>query len=205
MIYKYTDRYIVEFKNKTRASYSRKRYGELLELVCSLSEKEDKKIWNYYEIDNNICYIYYWEQKSSSVKKILIDIEDKDIVYNFYWQLNCNGYPMTRTNGKKIYLYHLILNSDTLVGHINHNPLDNRKENLRICTPSDNNLNQSISKRNTSGVTGVSFSQRENKWRARIQYEYNEYTKFFNTKEEAIKQRQEWEKEFGKPTKTFND
>ena len=44
MIYKYTDRYIVEFKNKTRASYSKKRYGDLLELVCSLSEKEDKKI-----------------------------------------------------------------------------------------------------------------------------------------------------------------
>jgi hypothetical protein len=44
MIYKYDTRYIVEFKDKTRASYSAKRYGPLLELVTQQAEKEDRKI-----------------------------------------------------------------------------------------------------------------------------------------------------------------
>lgn len=205
MIYRYADRYIVEFKNRTRASYSKKRYGELLEKIAILSEKEDKKIWNYYEVKDNVCYIYYWEQKTQSTKTIIIDIDDKYLVYQYYWQLNYNGYPITRTLGEKQYLYHLILNTEDLIDHINNNPLDNRKQNLRVCNNSDNSLNQKISKRNTSGVTGVSFCQRKQKWRARIQYKYKEYTKYFNTKEEAIKQRQEWEIEFGKSTKTFND
>lgn len=205
MIYKYADRYMVEFKNRTRASYSKKRYGELLEKIAILSEKEDRKIWNYYEIKDSICYVYYWEQKTQSIKTIIIDVDDKNLVYQYYWQLNCNGYPMTRTYGEKQYLYHLILGTEDLIDHINHNPLDNRKQNLRVCNNSDNSLNQKISKRNTSGITGVGFCQRKQKWRARIQYKYKEYTKYFNTKEEAIKQRQEWEVEFGKPTKTFND
>lgn len=44
MIYKYDSRYIVEFSNKTRASYSAKRYGPLLENITKQAEKEDRKI-----------------------------------------------------------------------------------------------------------------------------------------------------------------
>lgn len=43
-IYKYADRYVVEFDNKSRASYSRKRYGPLLDKIAELSLSENKKI-----------------------------------------------------------------------------------------------------------------------------------------------------------------
>lgn len=44
MIYKYNTRNIVCFQNKSRASYSKIRYGELLDKVSELAEQEDKKI-----------------------------------------------------------------------------------------------------------------------------------------------------------------
>ena len=59
MIYKYNTRNIVCFQNKSRASYSKIRYGVLLDKISELAEKEDKKVWNYYEIDEDICKIYY--------------------------------------------------------------------------------------------------------------------------------------------------
>ena len=43
MIYRYSTRNIVKFKNGKRASYSAKRYGTLLEKVTELSHSLDKK------------------------------------------------------------------------------------------------------------------------------------------------------------------
>ena len=46
--------------------------------------------------------------------------------------------------------------------------MNNRKENLRICTPQENARNSSEKSTNTSGFSGVSYSKQSNKWRARI-------------------------------------
>jgi len=61
-----------------------------------------------------------------------------------------------------------IPNPDNLpqVDHINHNTQDNRLENLRWVTHSDNERNRSMSKNNTSGEQGVSFDKYNNNWRA---------------------------------------
>lgn len=56
------------------------------------------------------------------------------------------------------------------IDHINLNPLDNRKSNLRVCTHQQNQCNQPLQTNNTSGVTGVSFYARRSKYRARIKY-----------------------------------
>lgn len=52
------------------------------------------------------------------------------------------------------------------IDHINHNRSDNRIENLRLVTRSDNQKNRSLSKNNKSGVNGVGFYK--NRWHARI-------------------------------------
>lgn len=56
-----------------------------------------------------------------------------------------------------------------IVDHVNRDPLDNRKLNLRLCTIAENTRNSGPSlSRNTSGFKGVSRT-RSKKWVARIQ------------------------------------
>lgn len=50
------------------------------------------------------------------------------------------------------------------IDHINRNRSDNRIENLRECTPSQNQKNQSINKKNTSGCSGVTWQASRNKY-----------------------------------------
>ncbi len=52
--------------------------------------------------------------------------------------------------------------------HVNGNQLDNRRENLRVCTPSQNQANKKLSKNNTSGHKGVEHVKKINRWRATI-------------------------------------
>ena len=68
-----------------------------------------------------------------------------------------------------IYMHRLISDAQRgmEVDHINMDGLDNRRENLRICTPSQNRCNIGLTKANTSGVKGV--DRHKGKWRARIQ------------------------------------
>lgn len=54
------------------------------------------------------------------------------------------------------------------IDHINHNRTDNRLANLRAVSCLGNRMNQGKSKRNTSGITGVSWNNATRKWRAYI-------------------------------------
>lgn len=54
------------------------------------------------------------------------------------------------------------------IDHINHNKEDNRWENLREVTRTENNRNVPISKNNTTGITGISLHKPTKKYRAYI-------------------------------------
>ena len=86
-----------------------------------------------------------------------------------------DGYRRVGIKGK-IYLEHRIImvlcfghipeNAET--DHINHVRDDNRLCNLRFVTGSENNRNKSVSSKSTTGVTGVYFYKRLQKYIARI-------------------------------------
>ena len=84
------------------------------------------------------------------------------------------------------------------IDHINHDKSDNRIENLREVTKVQNNRNKSMCKLNTSGNTGVSWHKRDNIWEARIKVDYKQvYLGRFNSKEDAIKAREDAEVLYG--------
>lgn len=54
------------------------------------------------------------------------------------------------------------------IDHINGNPMDNRFENLRSTSRYGNSTNKKISKKNTTGVVGVTWNKNANKYQAQI-------------------------------------
>ena len=74
----------------------------------------------------------------------------------------------------------------TQVDHINGNPLDNRRANLRICTNTTNNWNKEKTKANTSGYKGVNWAKAAHKWEACIKANgIKHYLGLFTDKKEA--------------------
>ncbi|WP_411800508.1 HNH endonuclease [Cupriavidus respiraculi] len=55
-----------------------------------------------------------------------------------------------------------------VVDHINHDTLDNRRINLRICTKSQNQWNRRVGANSSTGVKGVSHVKSRGKYRAEI-------------------------------------
>jgi hypothetical protein len=84
-----------------------------------------------------------------------------------------HGYRFIRIN-KIIYREHRLVwkmvtgKEPQTIDHINRIRHDNRIENLREVTDSENCYNSSISSRNTSGVRGVHWCLQKNKWRVYI-------------------------------------
>ena len=75
-----------------------------------------------------------------------------------------------------------------IVDHLNGNGLDNRKENLRICTNSQNIQNSKRHKDNTSGYKGVCFHKLGKKWQASLSVNgKRKHLGLWNTKEDAAR------------------
>lgn len=75
------------------------------------------------------------------------------------------------------------------VDHINHNTLDNRKQNLRLVTNAENGQNRKGTHRNSkSGVRGVYWETGKRCWVARITMNKKRHLiGIFKEKEDAIK------------------
>lgn len=91
--------------------------------------------------------------------------------------INKNGYMQIKFK-YRLYLLHRLAFvfmkgrlPEDYVDHIDRDRLNNKWENLRECSKTDNNRNRGVAKNNTSGITGVSFIPKSNKWQAYISYE----------------------------------
>jgi hypothetical protein len=120
------------------------------------------------------------QTRKYGIKEFIIDDEDYDKVKNYKWGVNKDHdkdifYVISpvKNQSKDIKLHRLIMDCppDKIIDHINHNPLDNRKCNLRICTRAENNKNSQKRKDGfTSKYKGVSLRSDSGKYAAQISH-----------------------------------
>lgn len=86
-----------------------------------------------------------------------------------------NGYVQMKLNYKKYYLHRVLwemhygeIPEGIQIDHINGVRDDNRIENLRCASATENMRNRSKSKRGFPGVTGVNYNKRDSLWHAMI-------------------------------------
>jgi len=102
--------------------------------------------------------------------EFIIDVEDIPVVSKYQWHLKPPNYIVTNSSSSSLLLHRLILGTGrkNVVDHINGNPLDNRRCNLRACTHQQNMWNMKKPITNTTGYKGVCKHKRSGKFVAGI-------------------------------------
>jgi hypothetical protein len=105
-------------------------------------------------------------------KVAIVDAADYQWLSMYKWHAAKyqNGfYAGTKT--RRIYMHRLIMNAppDKVVDHIDHNGLNNRRSNLRICSLAENLCNSRPSKK-TSRYKGVHWCKESRIWKSVIKF-----------------------------------
>lgn len=122
------------------------------------------------------------DSKTHGKHQILLDDEDYEIYSKFKWTIRKDkntfyAQRCARICGiKKTCILHreicaLTKGDGLVVDHVNRNGLDNRRENLRICTVTENNRNTTSRANSTSKYKGVWWEKARRKWRAVIKFD----------------------------------
>ena len=126
-----------------------------------------------------------------------VDDIDFEWLNRWKWQAMFNWnktgfYARRRAGGKTIYMHRLIMNCppDKDIDHKNHNILDNRRCNLRICKNKENQANRQVHTKKTSQYKGVyvRWNKRKKKWVSMIKHNYkNLYLGSYDSEVKAAK------------------
>lgn len=153
--------------------YCPKHYQQLLKFghILDRNSRTTKDL-NDFEIHEDYTVIYTYNKNSERNGSFIIDTEDLEKVIIYKWRV-CKNRIYTGVF-KTVQLHRFILGDipeNKVVDHINHNPLDNRKANLRITTQANNVKNKLLQSNNNSGFAGVWFEHKRNKWCSEIYFE----------------------------------
>lgn len=118
--------------------------------------------------------------------------------------LDAVGYFRGKIFGRRLFAHRVIMLLATgewppeQIDHINGVRHDNRLVNLRNASQLENGKNQRLPSHNTTGVVGVSWRVRENKWHSRICVQQEHINLgLYDSFEEAVKVRKEAEALYG--------
>jgi len=143
--------------------------------------------------------LFIYTNSADKLFKVIMDAKDVDILnkYDARVEINYNrtkipyaAIKVDKKTGARRMLHRVIMNAPPgkVVDHINHNTLDNRKDNLRIVSYVENARNRAgLNRNNKSGYPGLRWHTEINKWVATIKINYKEiYLGAFINKEDAI-------------------
>lgn len=149
------------------------------------------------------------EMKLSNGEVVTLDDKDFTLVKDYKWYKSANGYAVSRFRVKGtgkhaiVRMHRLIANTPNhmLTDHINGDKLDNRRENLRWCTPAQNMYNRKVNKNNPLMIKGV--HKAGTGYRVRIQkdrfkFDYGTYKSLDEARLVADKAYKQLFKEFAK-------
>ncbi len=142
---------------------------------------------NKYVLYNDRAEIILKDKNCNEVGRAIIDLDDVDKCKPYKWHLRQRNYVIatipngTKSSDEKIHLHRLISGydgNDLVIDHINRNPLDNRKCNLRIVNQQTNAANKG-----NSGVVLVPSGR----YQAHVTRHYkNIYIGTYDTYDEAV-------------------
>lgn len=123
---------------------------------------------NNYKIIGDTAIIYVKHYISGEFLECVIDISNFEIVsnYPFTWSANKWKYVVAVKKKSIIFLHKLIIPIEGMVDHVDRNPLNNQRSNLRAVTAKENAQNRSMRSDNTSGFRGVVWNKQFSKWMA---------------------------------------
>lgn len=183
-------------ENKTRIVVmgNHLKDGHTKSCGCWLRECVSKRMKKYNTFDIKDDYVIGYDYNGN---EFYVDLIDFDKIKNICWHKNPDGYFVS---GNEC-LHRVIMNNpiNKRVDHIGGDTTrwDNRRYNLRISTPSQNNQNKKKQSNNKSGVTGVFWDKSKNKWIPRIRLSGKDiYLGVYDNFDDAVKVRKAAEEKY---------
>ena len=123
-------------------------------------------------LTSDSCIIDLYTIRGEKNAETVVDREDYEIIKQYKWSLRNNDCPYVRTviNGEFVDLTRVLLGTPPegfLIDHKDCNPLNNKRDNLRFATKSQNTMNSKTRSDNSSGYRGVGLD-RNGHWSAYI-------------------------------------
>lgn len=128
----------------------------------------------------------------------LVDDEDYELVSAYKWCAHRQPHRAsgmynavhTLPTGKTLLMHRLIMNppNRVMIDHIDRNPLNNQRSNLRPANHSTNGANTGLKRNNKSGYKGVHWEKGREKWSAQLKTKekYHHLGRYDTAKEAAL-------------------
>ena len=166
------------------------KYGKFLDNIPRTNSD-----LNDYVVSDGVAYFNLYNQKNEKIATFIIDVCDIQKVKYHKWRLS-HGHVVTGlpSKGQQRDLSHIVLDIPkddyVVVDHINGDPLDNTRGNLRICSQGENVLNKRFMSNNTTGFIGVSYKKDRDRYDPEIRFGYTRcHLGMTKTIEEAVYKR----------------